>query len=63
MVGTKDRLILLKIVADSNGGYAMEELAGGVKNIPEFRSLVCFGTNRILAVSAGQLHECKVYAR
>ena len=58
MIGTKDKIILIKIVSDNNGGYLMEELPGGVKNIPEFRSLVCFGTNRILAISAGQLHEC-----
>lgn len=57
-MGSVDKLILLKIVTDNNGEYRIEELPGGIKNIPEFRTLVCFGANRIAALSDSHFYEC-----
>ena len=56
VVGTKDKVIVLKIVGDAGNQYKLEPLASGTKNIPEFRSLAVFGTNRIAAVSDTQFY-------
>ena len=59
MIGTNSKLILLKIVSDNNGDYKIEDVTGGIKNVPNFKSLVCFGSNRIVVIFGNQLSECK----
>ena len=49
VIGTKDKIIVVKIIGD-NGEYKIKDL-GAIKNIPEFRTLVVFGSNRIAAIS------------
>jgi hypothetical protein len=57
VMGTLNQLILLKIVGEA-GDYRIQEVPAGVRSIPELRAFVCFGSNRIAAVSSSHLYEC-----
>lgn len=54
LVGTVDKVILLKIVRE-NYDYVIKPTESIIQ-IPGFRTLVCFGNSRIVAVSASQLY-------
>lgn len=54
VIGTKDKIIVVKIICE-NGEYQIKDL-GAIKNIPEFRTLVVFGNNRIAAITANEFY-------
>lgn len=58
LVGTVDKVILLKIVHENNENVIKPTQS--MISIPEFRTLVCFGTNRIAVASSTQIYECNL---
>lgn len=56
LVGTADKLFLLKIVHE-NYEYVIKATES-IASIPDLRTLVGFGVNRVVAVSGTSFYEC-----